>query len=69
MGSVFKKAVTRPLPTGAEVVVTLTGLPPVKGIVRWHDDGFYGITFNRILELPVLVRWLQQEQGQLRRAS
>lgn len=48
----------------AEVVVTLPGLPPQPGVVRWTDEGFAGITFNRLLSLPDLIEWLQSQRGQ-----
>ena len=50
------------LPVGAEVIVTLTGLSPTPGTIRWKDEESYGITFNRPLPLPTLVGWLQQQQ-------
>jgi hypothetical protein len=53
------------LPQGADVVITLLGLPPQPGIACWTDDGFTGITFNRLLPLGELVTWLQeQREGQ-----
>lgn len=52
----------------AEVVVTMPGLPPQPGVVRWTDNGFAGITFNRLLSLPVLIEWLQSERGETRAA-
>jgi hypothetical protein len=50
------------LPIGGEVIVTLTGLSPAPGTVRWKEDESYGITFNRPLPLPTLVAWLQEQQ-------
>ncbi|WP_239017026.1 PilZ domain-containing protein [Sphingomonas ginkgonis] len=52
----------------AEVVVTLGTLPPQPGTVRWRDGRFTGITFNRLLPLPVLVSWLQEQQNRSRAA-
>ena len=46
---------------GAEVTVTLAGLPPQQGVVRWARSGSLGITFNNVLGLPTLVRWLQAQ--------
>ena len=43
----------------AEVVVSLPGLPPQPGVVRWMADGYAGITFNRLLPLPQLIDWLK----------
>lgn len=51
---------------GGEVVVSLSGLDPLPGVVRWHEDGCYGITFNRILPLPALVAWIQGQRERLR---
>ena len=65
-----------PLTVGSDVVVTLPGLSPIPGIVRWEHENAYGLTFNRALSLPSLVAWLQEQQeakksrpGQIRAAS
>jgi hypothetical protein len=50
------------LSEGAEVVVSLNGLSPVAGVVRWSADGAYGIGFNRGLVVADLVAWLQDQQ-------
>ena len=47
----------------AEVVVSLPGLPPQPGVVRWTSDGCAGITFNRLLPLPGLIDWLKARNG------
>ena len=52
------------LTVGAEVIVTLTGLTPAPGIVKWKDADSYGISFNRVLPLAELVGWLQDQQQQ-----
>lgn len=59
----------RTLEIGSEVVVTLPGLPPQAGIVRWCESGCYGITFNRLIALSELVGWLHQQRDMLRQAS
>lgn len=51
---------------GARVTLSLFGLQPCDGSVRWRDGECYGITFNRVLPLPVLVTWLQGERARLR---
>lgn len=56
------------IPSGAQVTVTLPGLPPLPGVVRWNDAGVFGITFNRVLPLPQLVGWLGELQDQQRAA-
>jgi hypothetical protein len=57
------------LTVGAEVIVTLTGLAPVPGMVKWKDDGSYGIRFNRVLPLSGLVGWLQAQQRRQGRSA
>ena len=46
------------LPLGSDVVVTLAGIEPMPGVVRWTADDHIGITFNQMLALPTLVDWL-----------
>ena len=59
----------RELEIGAEVVVTLPGMPAHGGVVRWSEAGCYGITFNRLLALSDLVGWLHDQRQSMRRAS
>lgn len=59
----------RELTVGGEVVVTLPGLSPIPGVVRWSDSGCYGVTFNRLLALPELVGWLQDQRDLLKAAG
>lgn len=54
------------LPVGAQVTVTLPGLSPEQGVVRWNDGGACGITFNRVLALSQLVGWLGDQQERQR---
>lgn len=54
---------------GAEVIVTLPGLEPQRGIACWSDSGFAGITFNRLLPLGELVAWLHEQRETQRSAS
>jgi hypothetical protein len=56
------------LPIDAEVVVTLGGLAPQPGVVRWFSGGYAGISFNRPLPLPELVSWLQTQRRESRAA-
>lgn len=51
-----------PLPQGADVIITLPGLPPQPGIACWTQEGFTGITFNRLLPLSELVAWLHVQR-------
>jgi hypothetical protein len=55
-----------PLLVGAEVVVSLAGLEPLPGVVRWQDRGSFGITYNKIMPLPVLVAWIQGQRERIR---
>jgi hypothetical protein len=57
------------LPQGADVIVTLPGLPPQPGLACWTDGGFTGITFNRLLPLGELVAWLHEQRETQRSAS
>jgi hypothetical protein len=54
---------------GGDVVVTLPGLTPAKGVVRWGDGSTHGIGFNRSLVLSDLVYWLQEHQEEQRRRA
>ncbi len=57
---------TRDLDVGAEVLVTLPGLPSREAIVRWRDGRTYGITFRRLIALAELVEWLRDQRELLR---
>ena len=43
----------------SNIVVTLAGMAPQAGVVRWVEGDHIGITFNRMLALPTLVEWLR----------
>jgi hypothetical protein len=32
-------------------------------VVRWTSEGCAGITFNRLLPLPLLIDWLKARSG------
>lgn len=51
---------------GSDVVVTLPGLAPQAGVIRWRDSGCYGITFNSVVALPLLIAWLHEQRDKLR---
>lgn len=60
----------RGLAIGGDAVVTLPGLTPAAGVVKWCAGDTYGIAFNRGLVLSELVGWLQdQQQEEQRRAA
>jgi hypothetical protein len=42
-----------------DLLVSLPGLEPQPAALRWRDDGYLGISFNRLVPLGELVAWLQ----------
>ena len=60
-GGLSVECATR-LTVGAEVTVSLPGLPPQGAVVRWKDGNRYGIAFNTLLSLAGLVEWLQDRE-------
>lgn len=48
----------RPLPEGAEIVLTIEGFRPLAGVVLWHRDGCCGIGFSQVIPSGDLTRWL-----------
>jgi hypothetical protein len=59
---------TRVIDRGTDLVVSLPGLDPQPAAVRWSEDGYLGVTFNRLLPLAELVCWLRATRDQLRAA-
>jgi len=57
------------LSIGAEVIVSLPDLAPIKAMVKWRHGESYGIAFNHVLALSDLVGWLQAQQAQERRPA
>lgn len=52
-----------PLELNGDAVLSLSGLEPRQGVVRWQNGQFAGINFNGLLPLGELVRWLQEQRG------
>ena len=50
------------LTVDAQVVISLPGLAPQPGVVRWVSGGLAGLSFNRPLALPELVGWLRSRR-------
>jgi hypothetical protein len=48
---------------GDEVIVSILGLEPQPGMVRWTQDGRAGIAFNTALSFDALARWAMERQG------
>jgi len=57
----LKVATQTILPIGGDVVITLRGLQSLAGVVRWSENGFCGMTFNKLLPLPELVNWMREQ--------
>lgn len=57
------------LAPGSDVVITLTGIAPQPGVVRWVEGDVMGITFNRMLALATLVEWLRDQRDTIRNAG
>jgi hypothetical protein len=53
------------LATDTHVVVSIQRIAPQASVVRWIDGDYIGITFNRMLALPVLVEWLRDQRDSL----
>jgi hypothetical protein len=60
---------SKALSAGAQVTVTLPGLPPAHGVVQWSDEVACGISFNRVLALSQLVGWVGDQQERQRAAG
>lgn len=56
------------LGSGADLVISLPGLDSQPATVRWIDEGFLGVTFNRLLPLTELVDWLRFTRDRLHAA-
>jgi len=59
-----KAEASRTLDIGEDVVITLPGMAPMQGIVRWREDALHGISFNRLLALSELVEWLHAQRAE-----
>ena len=46
----------------ADVIVSLAGLGPIAGLVKWQEGDRYGIGFNRVLAVNELMGFLRQQQ-------
>lgn len=57
------------LSIGAHVIVSIQGLAPTAGVIKWQDGDFYGIGFNRVFPVDELMNFLQDQQTEKRRAA
>lgn len=46
----------------AKVILSLAGLGPIDGRVKWKEGDRYGIGFNRVLPVNELMSFLRQQQ-------
>ena len=51
------------LRANAKVIVSLAGLRPIDGVVKWKEADRYGIGFNHVLAVKELMAFLRQQQG------
>jgi hypothetical protein len=57
------------LPVDSDVVVTLPGLRPAAGVVKWAEDDQYGIGFNRAFLIDELMAFFRDQQREERRRA
>jgi len=50
------------LDVDAKVILSLAGLGPIDGRVKWKEGDRYGIGFNRVLAVNELMSFLRQQQ-------
>lgn len=60
---------TADLRIGAHVVVSLSGLEPAGGVVKWRDGDNYGIGFNRVFPVGELMSFLQEKKSSERKRA
>ena len=57
------------LEVGAQVVVSIAGLPPAAGVVKWRDGEDHGIGFNRVFPVSELMCFLQEKKSAERKRA
>lgn len=57
------------IPLDAKVIVSLPGLEPIPGRIKWKEGARYGIGFNRVLAVNELMGFLRQHQRTAERAA
>ncbi len=57
------------LRVGKGVIISLAGLGPIPGMVKWRDGERYGIGFNRVLAVSELMSFLRQQQHFVNRCA
>lgn len=54
------------LEAGQKIILTVNGLPPIAGSVRWCDEDHAGIAFDTPIAFEALARWVPAMQAQAR---
>lgn len=49
--------------SGAQIVLSVLGMEPIAGIACWSDGEYLGMSFNRLLPLAEMVRWLKERRA------
>lgn len=57
----IKLSTDQALPVDGDVVVTLEGMRPLPGIVRWARDGQYGVSLLQVIPIAELCEWLRRQ--------
>lgn len=57
-----------PLDPSSDLAVTLPGLPAQAAALRWTSEEHIGLTFNKLMALPVLVEWLRSVRDESKAA-
>ena len=50
-----------PFEPGEDVVLVLEKFRPIAGVVRWHQAGLAGISFNQVIPFRELMDWLRTD--------
>jgi hypothetical protein len=50
------------LAINANVVISLPGLHAAAGVVKWREDAYYGVGFNRVYPVDELMAFLKEQQ-------
>jgi hypothetical protein len=56
----IKVEVDQPIMAGTDVVLSLDGLSPIAGVLRWQDATIAGIEFNQLIPFADLIDWLKR---------
>lgn len=55
----IKVEIDEDLKVGEDAVISIEGMSPVKGIVRWAQGGMAGLSFIRPIPFDEMIRWLE----------